>query len=93
MSPPSASTTTVLETVEQTDPAVLTKVPQSSYLSKVAENPNLAAGVQLYDAVPPTFEDKYEERAYLKQRLALAFRIFAKHGITYNWIYIYPRLN
>lgn len=29
---------------------------------------------------PPTFEDKYEERKYLKHRLALAFRVFAKFG-------------
>lgn len=29
---------------------------------------------------PPSFEDKYEERKYLKHRLALAFRIFAKFG-------------
>lgn len=28
----------------------------------------------------PAFKDKYEERAYLKGRLALAFRIFAKFG-------------
>lgn len=28
----------------------------------------------------PTFADKYQEREYLKGRLALAFRIFAKHG-------------
>ena len=28
---------------------------------------------------PPTFTDKYEEREYLKGRLALAFRIFGKH--------------
>lgn len=27
---------------------------------------------------PPAFKDKYEERKYLKHRLALAFRIFAK---------------
>lgn len=26
---------------------------------------------------PPVFKDKYEERNYLKHRLALAFRIFA----------------
>lgn len=31
---------------------------------------------------PPHFEDKYEERKYLKHRLALAFRIFAKHGLS-----------
>jgi hypothetical protein len=29
---------------------------------------------------PPTFQDKYEERKYQKERLALAFRIFAKLG-------------
>jgi hypothetical protein len=29
---------------------------------------------------PPKFEDAYEHRAYLKGRLALAFRIFAKFG-------------
>ena len=29
---------------------------------------------------PPKFEDKYEERDYLKGRLAAGFRIFAKHG-------------
>lgn len=29
---------------------------------------------------PPKFEDKYEERRYLKGRLAAAFRIFGKYG-------------
>ena len=29
---------------------------------------------------PPRFEDKYEEREYLKGRLVLAFRIFSKLG-------------
>lgn len=29
---------------------------------------------------PPVFTDPYEERAYLKHRLAIAFRIFARHG-------------
>jgi ribulose-5-phosphate 4-epimerase/fuculose-1-phosphate aldolase len=29
---------------------------------------------------PPRFTDKYEEREYLKGRLALAFRLFAKYG-------------
>lgn len=31
---------------------------------------------------PPSFEDKYEERKYLKHRLAMAFRIFAKFGFA-----------
>jgi hypothetical protein len=29
---------------------------------------------------PPKFDDKYKERAYLKGRLAAAFRIFGKYG-------------
>lgn len=29
---------------------------------------------------PPTFDDKYKERQYQKERLALAFRIFARLG-------------
>lgn len=29
---------------------------------------------------PPAFQDKYQERQYQKERLALAFRIFAKLG-------------
>ena len=29
---------------------------------------------------PPTFDDKYKERDYLKGRLAAAFRIFGKYG-------------
>jgi hypothetical protein len=31
---------------------------------------------------PPVFTDKYEERKYLKHRLALAFRIFATAGFA-----------
>jgi ribulose-5-phosphate 4-epimerase/fuculose-1-phosphate aldolase len=31
---------------------------------------------------PPSFSDKYKERAYLKHRLALAFRIFADAGFS-----------
>ncbi|CAK7224006.1 hypothetical protein SBRCBS47491_005401 [Sporothrix bragantina] len=30
--------------------------------------------------LPPVFDDKYEERDYLKGRLALAFRLFGKFG-------------
>ena len=41
-----------------------------------------AKNVQLPGDIPspPRFDDLYEERAYLKGRLTLAFRIFAKHG-------------
>ncbi|KAF2641315.1 class II aldolase/adducin domain protein [Massarina eburnea CBS 473.64] len=40
------------------------------------------ASLSYEKTTPPTFTDKYEERAYLKHRLALAFRIFAKFGFA-----------
>jgi len=36
--------------------------------------------VMSFDIQPPTFDDKYAERDYLKGRLAAAFRIFGKWG-------------
>lgn len=39
-----------------------------------------AAVKQIFFPSPPTFDDKYEERTYLKGRLAAAFRIFGKYG-------------
>ena len=32
------------------------------------------------DVGMPSFDDPYKARAYMKERLALAFHIFAKHG-------------
>lgn len=43
--------------------------PSLAYVDEEAEN-------------PPTFTDPYEERAYLKHRLALAFRVFARNGLA-----------
>lgn len=39
-----------------------------------------ARGEMIAFPSPPTFDDKYKERAYLKGRLAAAFRIFGKYG-------------
>lgn len=54
---------------------------------KVAEAPlepglseEKARGEMIAFPAPPTFDDKYKERAYLKGRLAAAFRIFGKYG-------------
>jgi len=52
--------------------------PDSVYTSG---NPDLCLPADVPKG-PPTFEDKYEERKYLKQRLALAFRVFAKFGFS-----------
>ncbi|ORY89320.1 class II aldolase/adducin domain-containing protein [Leucosporidium creatinivorum] len=35
-----------------------------------------------FGADPPTFTDPYEERKYIKERLALAYRVFAKLGLV-----------
>lgn len=39
-----------------------------------------ARGEMIAFPSPPTFEDKYKERAYLKGKLAAAFRVFGKYG-------------
>jgi len=64
MSPPSA-----IETPEVATKSNIT-VPVATEL-----------GVEAYKfPKPPTFDDKYKEREYLKGRLAAAFRIFGKYG-------------
>jgi hypothetical protein len=55
-----------IETNEST-----TKAPQNQQEPKV-KMPSFAG--------PPKFDDPYKERAYLKGRLAAAFRIFGKYG-------------
>lgn len=44
-------------------------------------DPSLAF-VRDSETLPPTFEDKLEERKFLKHRLALAFRVFAHFGFS-----------
>ncbi|KAK5126012.1 hypothetical protein LTR85_011367 [Meristemomyces frigidus] len=41
---------------------------------------SIAQGKMVEFPRPPKFEDKYEEREYLKGKLAAAFRIFGKYG-------------
>ncbi len=72
MGPPSATTT---ETQTNGDHHPSTKAPLEPGLNEAQ------AKVQMPKFPgPPTFTDKYEEREYLKGRLAAAFRIFGKYG-------------
>ena len=69
---------------------ILTKQSEQAQLSEVQKNQqqednDLSAVAVSKDGVasfpaPPKFTDPYEERAYLKGRLVLAYRLFAKWG-------------
>lgn len=71
MAPPSA-TTTGNETSGS--------YPSSNAPLEPGLSESRAKAQQLKFPGPPTFTDKYEEREYLKGRLAAAFRIFGKYG-------------
>lgn len=71
MAPPSATTTQS----ETNGSYPSTKAPLEPGLSE-----SRARGQMAHFPGPPTFTDKYEEREYLKGRLAAAFRIFGKYG-------------
>ncbi|KAI9789134.1 MAG: hypothetical protein M1833_002769 [Piccolia ochrophora] len=67
-------------------PSATTETPLRNGNGVAAEEPlepGLSEGQAKVKATipkPPSFEDKYEERTYLKGRLAAAFRIFGKYG-------------
>ena len=71
MSPPSATGATV-PTWEKDEPGTATHEPGHIKVQAVRAEMKFPG--------PPTFDDPYKEREYLKGRLALAFRIFAKFG-------------
>lgn len=79
MTPPAAT-----ETITQTTPpdgfnAPAAQPPSSAPLEpKLSRDANVMQGLNFPQ--PPKFEDKYDEREYLKGRLAAAFRIFGKYG-------------
>ncbi|KAF7846266.1 hypothetical protein BT93_L4730 [Corymbia citriodora subsp. variegata] len=81
MAPPTATETYA---VEQTTPSKGYDKPASQPEDAATHEPGLTqagARVQMQKfPAPPKFSDKYEEREYLKGRLALAFRIFGKEG-------------
>ena len=61
---------------EQAQLEEVQKQNEENDLSTVADSKLGAASFP----APPKFADKYEERAYLKGRLVLAYRLFAKWG-------------
>jgi len=71
MSPPSATGATV-PTWEKDEPDTATHEPGLTKAQAIRGMTKVPG--------PPTFDDPYKEREYLKGRLALAFRIFAKFG-------------
>ncbi|KAH8803068.1 class II aldolase/adducin N-terminal [Xylogone sp. PMI_703] len=54
-----------------------TSSPSSGDAKALSE---VSQGVMPEGFLPPVFNDPYKAREYLKERLALAYRIFAKHG-------------
>ncbi|PVH71445.1 class II aldolase/adducin domain protein [Cadophora sp. DSE1049] len=58
-----------LATQKQLQPEYTSGHPSLAYVDEEAEN-------------PPKFSDPFEERAYLKHRLAIAFRVFAQFGLA-----------
>ena len=66
-----SDTPVVAVTMRQSNPdkAYKSGDPSLAYVDEEAE-------------MAPKFDDKYEERKYLKHRLAIAFRIFAQFGLS-----------
>jgi len=74
MAPPSATYTEPAGVVEVTDDH-----PETQSSESKTKQGNVEVKLQKFPS-PPRFTDKYEEREYLKGRLALAFRLFGKYG-------------
>ena len=72
MSPPSATATEAYTNGNTKPSAVAPHEPGLSETQAKVQMPRFPG--------PPEFQDKYEERDYLKGRLAAAFRIFGKYG-------------
>jgi len=72
MSPPSATHTESNESSDKKPTAIATHEPGLTEHDAKVKMPTFPG--------PPKFDDPYKERAYLKGRLAAAFRIFGKYG-------------
>ena len=72
MSPPSATHTDSNGSSDKEPTAIATHEPGLTGHEAKVKTPTFPG--------PPKFDDPYKERAYLKGRLAAAFRIFGKYG-------------
>jgi len=72
MAPPSATTTETHTNGDYKPSNIAPHEPGLSETKAKVQMPKFPG--------PPKFDDKYEEREYLKGRLAAAFRIFGKYG-------------
>jgi hypothetical protein len=72
MSPPSATHTDSNGSSDKEPTAIATQEPGLTRHEAKVKMPTSPG--------PPKFDDPYKERAYLKGRLAAAFRIFGKYG-------------
>ncbi|CAK7207313.1 hypothetical protein SEUCBS139899_010123 [Sporothrix eucalyptigena] len=62
-------------------PVKSTTAPAADTTTHRSGDPSLAF-VRDEETLPPVFTDKYAERAHLKHRLALAYRVFAANGFA-----------
>lgn len=69
-------------TTTATSSSALTVPPPVEETSKHASGDPDLAFIHDETSSPPKFNDPYEERAYLKHRLVLAFRVFAQFGFS-----------
>lgn len=52
-------------------------------------DPNAGFGEAMHSFGPPTFEDKEQERQYLKERLTASIRLFGKHGFDHHVVSLF----
>ena len=79
MAPPTATTTETSTTPSHGFNNASAQPPEAAANEPVVSGKFVNAQMLKFPS-PPKFADKYEEREYLKGRLALAFRIFGKLG-------------
>jgi hypothetical protein len=63
-------------------PSATTETPATGMAQEHKSGDPSLAFVRDEQTLPPTFKNKLEEQKFLKHRLALAYRVFAKSGFA-----------